>query len=283
MGAQTVWAVQSVEGLDLPKVRSGDADRPFDSGEFEGLDFLAGRDITFTMHSQPGAWQQLRPALSALTAVMQPPSDGVTESPLWFVRPGLEQMAVMVRPRRFGLKSDNRLVYAHTAQPVLQFHATSAYLFGPTQSATVGVEAPGGGFGFPIVFPLSFGTAPPSGIINATNNGPAPCRPYIVFTGPITNPSIANTSLVGSPAMSFELDLPAGAQLVVDMDLGSPSALYFLAGTTQGVSRLNDMLVASAPWLIEPGENVLLFTSSDTAPTGGTCNVQWADTWPIGL
>lgn len=282
-GSGQSWAVQTADGLDLPKVRNGDVDRPLDSGQFEGLDYLSGRDITLTFHSQSVSDAALRTQLSALEALMLPPEDGITESWLWFQRPGNPLFVCGVRPRQFRLKGERKLSSIRVAQPIALLHATSAYVYGQTQSITANNGGIAAGFAFPLTFNLSFGGGGAVGILNAINTGVVSARPVFVFTGPIDTPTITNGSLTGNPFMTLNMVLAAGDQVVVDTDLDGPSVVFYAAGSTIGSSRLALLAPNSTPFRLQVGENKVVFTSQDSAATAGTCEVLWAPSYPIGI
>lgn len=270
------WAVQSADGLGFPKLNSADSQRSRDQGEFKGLDIMGGRDLTLTMHTQAASSLALHTLLANLESVILPATDGVTETPLWFKRPGLPQLAMMVRVRNFGLKSENKVSYSHIAQPVIAFHATDPRCYGATQSGVAGAPVSSSGFGFPLTFDISFGGGSSATSISATNNGTWEMRPLLILTGPMLNPSIANSSLPGNPAVTFDIQLFDGDQLYIDMD--AKSAVYFAAGTTIGQTRLNT-IVASNWWNLPPGPNTISFNTGDTGMVLGTLEMEWADAY----
>lgn len=275
-GEGNAWAVQSADGLGLPKLNSTDPQRPRDQGEFKGLDTMGGRDLTLTLSTQAASSLALHTLLAQLESVILPSSDGVTETPLWFKRPGVPQLATMVRVRNFGLKSENKLSYSHIAQPVIAFHATDPRFYGATQSADASVPVGGSGFSFPLTFPLTFGGGSSAASINAPNNGTWEMRPLLVLTGPMLTPSITNSSIDGNPTITFGIQLFSGDQLIIDLD--ARSAVYFAAGTTTGQTRLNT-IQASTWWNLPPGPNTITFNTRDSGAVLGTLQMEWADAY----
>lgn len=283
LGSGQIWAIQEADGLDLPKVRNQDPDRPLDSGQFEGLDYMSGRDITLKLHSQFASNAAMRSALTALETVMNPPEDAVTEYPIWFQRPGNPLLCCQVRPRQFRLTSDRKTSSPKIYQPLCQLHATSAYVYGPTQSQTIQVPGVSAGFAFNLAFNLSFGGGGSVGVLTINNTGVVSARPVFFFTGPMIVPTITNGSLTNNPFISVNMTLAAGDLLVVDTDLDGPSIVYYAAGSSSGSSRLINLVSGSTPFKLQVGTNKLVLTSQDSAPTGGTCEVMWAPTYPIAL
>lgn len=280
-GSEQPWAVQSSAGLDLPKLNTGDAERPRDTGQFGGLDTISGRDITLTLHAQGAGAAATRTLLNELNAVILPARDGETETPLWFKRAGQEQLVTMARVRQFGLKSDSRVAYSHIVQPMIQFHATDPRFYGATQAASVDVPTPAGGLSLnPLFFPLSFGGGSAAGTIDAFNGGTWEMRPVLVLTGPMLNPSIGNALISGTPTLNFGIQLFTGDKLVIDLD--SRSAVLFAAGTETGETRLNT-IQTSFWWNLLPGTNVIQFNTKDTSPADGNLQMQWASAYLVGL
>jgi hypothetical protein len=282
-GANTKWAVQQAEGFGLPQMRTGDAPRPWDQGEFAGLDLMPGRDLQFTLFTQQATSVALQTALGQLWQALRPPLNGMDEQPLYFWRPTAPHATApaspqgtpttptyfhscMVRPRNFGLTSDVAFAYYHQAKPVVQLHATGALFYGPSQS----------------FFWVSPSTNP------TANNGNMPMHPYFAFNGPMSGTfSVQNNSLPGSPIIEFS-GTPGLASasdfLVVDTDLDVPSALFHPAGGGPAQSWLTYLTARSSPFLIQPapvvtsGINNLQFIGS-----GGNLTVQWADAWAMAL
>jgi hypothetical protein len=252
---QPSFTVIETAGLDMPAMRSGDVGRPRDQGEFTGIDVLAGRDIQLTLYYQALSSIDLRNVLTGVESVMIPPQDGVTETPFWFKRPGAEQMCCLVRPRRFGLVGNYDQAYPHNVKPVLQFHATGALLYGPTQQAE-----------------------PSTGDATTPNNGPMPVWPYFIINGPITAPwSVINLLAAGVPTMEFTENIASGHQVILDFDIDSPTAVLDGASSFMGY-----LAPGSVPFPIYPGANVdcIGFASSGG---GGTAFVQWADAFVSGV
>lgn len=282
------WANVSSDGLDLPAMRSGDTSRPSDTGEFAGRDFLGGRDITLQPMRFGGTSTQLGLAMLQLEQAffatvpsngVSPPG-GITEVPIYTYRPGFGQLAMMVRGRKYGQKSDRSLTQSKLSQPILLFHATDPRMYGPSVATILSAPSFARGLVFPIVFSanggkgLSFGGG--SAIAEATinNTGTWEMRPILTVTGPCKVPAMANASIAGTPTIAFNLALNAGDRLIIDMD--AQSALLVTFGTTVGVSRLYTLVAGSTWWNLPPGNNIIQFSTSDSVPVAATLEVDWA-------
>lgn len=284
-GYGTPLRIQKVTGLgSLATIAHKDVQRPRDHGEIIGLDVYAGRDITIDLDAYNDG-TSLASTLQSLAAV-----SGVgltTEQPLWIQLPQMPLLAVMCRPRQRTIDMDFAYAAGLLAVPSLQFHATDPRVYTAASSATVGLSNPTSGLGFPVTFPASFGITSPN-TVTVTNDGNTESRPVLVINGPVTNPSIANGSVAGTPSLVFanpaqtSYTVLAGDQLVVDLDYHT--ALYFSGGMssgTAGASRRSWLVYGSTWWTLQPGANLVQFLSSDSSAVGGTVEVQWASAYQL--
>jgi hypothetical protein len=265
-GATAQWAVQSAEGFGFPQMRHGDASRPWDHGEFSGLDLMPGRDIQLTLYTSQPDSAHMQTAMGLLTRWFTPPADGVTEQPFFFYRPTAPHASstymhsCMVRARQFELQSDVAYAYYHVAKPVAQLHATGALFYGPTQTFTWAS----------------------SSTHTVANNGNMPVHPLFVWFGPIASGSTFSVG-IGGNLLQFSLpsgvSMSSGDQLVVDTDLDVPSALYFPGGSGPPTSWLTYLTNSSRPFMLQPGNNSV----AASVPAGSNLVIQWADGWAMAL
>lgn len=284
-GQLTPHGVDSVEGLDLPAIRTADVARPRDHGEFGGLDLYGGRDITFDLNTMTDG-VSLQSALLSLAAATDVAM--TNEQPLWFQLPNLPLMAIMCRPRKRTIPFD--IAYSSgQALPVVQFHATDPRIYAaPSTSVQVSLPAATGGIGFPVTFPAAFGGGGGGGGVTIDNTGNMEMRPVLVITGPCTNPSVENGSLTGAPAITLAnpfqtgYTVLSGDQLVIDMDLRS--VLYYVGGVgsgTVGGSRRSWIVLGSQWWTLQPGNNLIHFLSQDSGSVSATLAVQYASAYQL--
>ena len=284
-GHATPIKISQVQGLgDLAVVRSGDISRSRDHGENIGLDVYGGRDITLNLEAEDSG--------SGVPATMSTLASATlvgltTESPMWFQVPGYPLLCVMCRPRKRTMPWDVGYQIGKLGVVSTQFHATDPRIYGAGQSVTVGLPNPTTGMHFPVTFPMTFGSVAPSGV-TVTNAGNAETRPIIVITGPVTNPSVQNASIAGSPTLSFTnpnqtgYTVAAGDQLVIDTDLHSIQ--YYVGGVSSGsapASRGGWLVSGSTWWDLAAGGNLIQFLSQDSASVAGTCSVQWASAYSL--
>ena len=123
----------------------------------------------------------------------------------------------------------------------------------------------------PDYWPWTFGAIAASPSV--TNSGTQDAPVTMVFTGPIENPSLNNTTT--GKSFSITLDMQAGDTFTVTTELGEQSAYY----TASGVAAVNGMQyvdLTSEFWHLVPGPNVITLTS-DTATSPAGCSIEWSD------
>lgn len=276
----TPYGITDIDGLDKPDVRSGNQNRPRTRGAFVGANYLNTRKPTLTLDIGPpfGSYTDLPTALGSLRAACS--TEGTTEYPLWVQLPGFPLVCSMSRViKTAGLKwtveSDlGQLIRGAS----IQWEATDPYLYSaPTQSVSVNLPTPGVGFKFPITFPWSFGDGTGANSLTAVNNGDVNCWPVLVITGPCLNPSVSNSSVDGGPTLTFNIQMNAGDQLVVDCDM--ESILFYAAGSTVGVPYPEVLNSGSTFFAVEPGSNSIAFNSADTVAAAGTLDVWYASAY----
>ncbi len=262
--------------FDAAVIASGDTQRPLDQGEFQGLDVYQGRDITLVQSVTTDAvsFDHARQALGGALAVQ-----GATEQPL-FIQLASGLYACMARPRKHACPFDNAFAQVQVAIATSLLHATDPRWYRqPTLTASTGPAMPGsaGGLTFPASAPFTFGSGGTGGVLDIANAGTIEMRPVLVVTGPVASGpiTIANTSITGSPQVSFDVALNAGDTLTIDMDW--QTAVLVTAGSTQGSSRANDLRSGSTWWNL-PADTTsrLLYTTGDVA-AASTLTVWYTD------
>ncbi len=278
MGAGTSYGVLTATGFDLATIRTQDVGRPRDQGMIIGLDVFSGRTFELNLWVAADGTDSMQTLMSALASAT--PVGGSTEQPFYFKLPNMPQMAFMARARKRTFPLDLDYGAASVAKPVIQFEATDprAY-YSPSVSNTIGLPAPLQGVSFPITFPMSFGTGGTGTYLTLDNAGNYEMRPILVFTGPLTNPSVNNTSIASNPRLTFSnpnqtsYTLYAGDTLTVDLDYHT--IVYTPSGETVG-QNYRGWLVKGSTWFdLIPGNNQLFFSSSDGSQVAGTMEVQW--------
>ena len=260
MGQGTPFQFTQVDGLDFPNVSTADLARPRSHGEFIGMDFLSGRDITLTGDIVSDG-TSLQDALYNLGAATQP---GVNiETPLWIQLPNLPALASMIRVRKRTTPLDVGYV-GGLASLALQVHATDPRLYTSAQSVTTTPIDPAGGLTFNATFDALF---PSSGggplVINNTGN--TETFPILTISGYCNSPTISNASTGWSLSL---LGLTINTGDHVTIDLQTHSVKYF-DGTNPNGLNIRGAINATTVWpnsvtginALAPGNNTIDFTT----------------------
>lgn len=284
LGGINNYQFQSLTGLDMQTMQSGDQQRPRDQGELIGLDVLGGRDVAFTVAAVQSRFSpSLEQLLDSLAAVMVP--QGQTERPLWFARGDGVVKGVMARPRKMQYPYEVGYVAGRKAVTAVMFHATDPRVYASPQTVTTGLATGTvGGLTWPLTFPLTFGAGGlAGGTLIVTNAGNFETRPIITFTGPCTAPSITNNTIDGAPTLTFSnplgsgLDLNAGDQLIVDLDLHTVT-LVPVDSAPQPNFR-SWVKAGSVWWTLLPGDNDISFQTADSGLVAATATVDFASAY----
>lgn len=207
------WGITTLEGLDLPEIRSFDGDNPTDHGVHRnGPDLLGPRTIVVELEllGDDDETGQLLEQASDLAAVWAPDPSGAEEELLIDV-PG-RQVAAVGRPRgaRWQYAGDFNIVAQAT------FASATPRLYGVAER-TAQVQLAGGtsdGATFDVQAPLIFGTGGSSGVTALPNVGNAAASPVIEIVGPVTWPSV---EVIGVGTVQLAATVPDGTTAFVDV------------------------------------------------------------------
>lgn len=142
---------------------------------------------------------------------------------------------------------------------LLQFTADDPTIYGSTLvSSGAIVRASGGGFILPVVFPI-VSSAAIGGTATVANAGNAPSKPTVTFTGPLTNPYLLNNA--NSKYMQLNYTIPSGSFVTINM----ANKTIMLNGVSSILSTKAD---GSSWFEIEPGNNILTFSTGSSSDTG---------------
>lgn len=135
------------------------------------------------------------------------------------------------------------------------FEASFPYLVSQTQtSQNISLASGGGGTVPPPTMPMAL-AADSGGKIFAVNNGNAPYYPTARIAGPVTNPSLRNSSLLQD--ILFTLTLASGEY--IDIDFRQQTII-----DNTGRSRYDSK--SGSWWYLKPGTTEVRFTADSTNP-----------------
>jgi hypothetical protein len=252
IGPGTAYEIQSIEGLGLPEIRSGDVPRSLEQGETIGMDFPGGRDITLTIDmdiSTIADWSNFVTYWALGTSPQ--------EFPFWYMPPWpvfaeTAPVGGMFRLRKYEPVVDQRYGLGHLSQVKMLLHSTDPRLYWPTTTTD-----------------LVWNTA-----VDIPNYGTYEQRPILNFQGPIVHPSVTNASILGNPWLSFDTLPTAEDYLTVDLlthqilyQFTEP-APYWKLSTGNMWWWLNTML---------DGPNQIIFWSNDESAPAGSCSITYSE------
>lgn len=264
-GPGTAWKWDSLEGWeDTPGLDSGTVLRASDHGAWPGAFFAQIRTVTLDLiiKGEPGMMTAIVRQLAAAT-----PIDRADEIPLVIQLDEDQPMLVFARctRRSVAITRTNRVGFTRGS---LQWEASDPRKYSLIESQAIAtLPQPEDGLGWPLAFPLNFGSAGATGNIAAINSGDAPTHPVFAITGPCTNPSVTN--------------ITTGVLLEYDLTLDSSDVLYVDTGqgtvTLNGwqTSRLYTATTRSDPessFILPPGSSSLAFRSDDN-PADPACTI----------
>lgn len=253
-----------LEGLESPEYRIGTYEKPGEDGGNVSSALYGMRIVTLPGRvngSNPTQFEANRLLLSQACAIQRDSSG----------------YPVLIRCQFTTLAGATYYFYAQPAKPqfawnninfsdfLIQLTVPDPQLFSATAVDSGSIILPtSSGITFPVTFPVSFGGTV-GGSVAVTNNGSLFSWPIITLTGQLTNPYILNVT--------------TGRIMQLNYTLNAGDTIKIYMGDSNGVLgkriMLNDVdsLIATKTsdsewWAIEPGENLIAFSSGSSADTG---------------
>lgn len=267
MGAGTLFKWVRLDGWEeTPDLILGSAARASRHGEYPGRPLARARTVTLTAEILAGPSGMLA-AVQALRAATPVPRDA-SERPL-AVRCHGETLLAWGQARRV-VPVDHLASIGIAQAVVVRWHCTDPRRYELDERSLV-ITAPtsgSGGLAYPLGYPLAYGTAGSPNNGNAPNVGSEATRPVLIFTGPITNPRLVNSSL--NRSLEFGIDLLIGQTLTVDVARGT----VLLNGTTDRLNARSNFSVPVEYFELAPGDNNLTLLAAAFG-SGAQLEVLW--------
>jgi hypothetical protein len=257
------WWVTKADGWSgSPPVRLSLTDRPDRNGSFDAPSYRGARVITLEGTAVAPDRITAERAKDELAAVL---NDGSQLFPLVVTEPHLTRQAQVrlsaeskVTERKGGAFDFSLQL---TAPDPLRYSSLS-------HTDSCGLPDSSGGLGFPLVFPLDFGSTV-GGRLSLSNTGTAPTWPKWQITGPCIDPVITATGT--GDVLAFDLELVATEFLVIDTE--TRTVLL-----QDQASRRSSLSPRSRWFALPPGEIQIAFSSDDHSPQA-RLDVEWCDAW----
>ncbi|MEY9862878.1 hypothetical protein ABH935_008526 [Catenulispora sp. GAS73] len=264
-GTSYVIAETGITGWeDLPGFDTADSPRSGDHGSWPGPRYAQPRVITATVWLAPAT----RTDTSAITALRG--ATGIDLDEQWLtVQLHGETLISAVRINQRAIPTDRQFALYGVAKASVQFIATDPRRYTLTlQTLATSVPQPETGIVWPLTWPLSWGTAGSSGNLQVTNAGNAATHPVVTFTGPCTDPQLANVDT----GQMIGYNLVLAATDVLTVDTGSGQVLLNGAADRRYAAMPNATLEEA--FVLPPGSTTLAFRPSAGAPPA-SAKVAW--------
>lgn len=265
--APTYILQQGWDGFDSPPAQQYSTKAPYQNGTTALGASYEPRSLSFSLSMQGASLADLA-ALKRATTHLFVPDRGV--GVLRWVQDDGTSWVLRCRPARapeYGTRGDSgrwQAVY-------IDLIADDPFWYSATLNQ-VTIAAYGGGWEFPLTFPLDLGTA--GGVAVCTNSGDVAAPVTITLAGPVLRPVLRNVT-TGEWWGSMSL-VPAGKELVIAMANGEKRVVVHDPATGTETDALADVLLTSDWFDLQPGENRIAFGNSVDAHAA-TMTVAWYD------
>lgn len=252
--ADIVYSFHTVEGLDMPALRTNDAPRPQDHGTYPGTDRYGGRTTRWTLDMEGLSDVDIQARVGVLQAGLQVRTFDLL--PLAYQLRGQNRRLLFVKPRRLSWTGDESLFALRAPTLIFEVYSPDPRIYDQQMIwISGGLPFVSGGTTFPATFPLTFTSTPvSSGIFVANNAGTFPTRPVATIQGPVVDPRIENIT-AGKQIRFSGLTMTITDTLIIDFD----ARTVVLNGTA---SRYSLLASDSAWWELLPGDNYIRFGST---------------------
>lgn len=262
-GTSSPYQILSVDGLEgIPDIRNQDDNRGYADGMFTGRDFLAGRTITMMIQILSSSAATAQKNLNTLQQALLPQTSGTT--PLYFILSNADtEQVINARVRGFRTTVNPEYTYGYILAQVEFFCPDPRYYSSNEQTATLLYSPPTGRI-YNRTYNLTYGGGSATITTNIANNGWTDTYPLITLNGPITNPTLGNSTQ--NAALNFNVTLSSSDAFVID--------LYNKLITLNGNPARNTLI--SGTWFsASPGNNSYYLTGTGTLAGTTEAIVTW--------
>lgn len=253
LGVDTLKVV-SVDGLfNSPDMKTSDAEIQDDHGGSVGRDLFSSRTIVMDLTVIASTKANMYSKLETIAGVFQPQPDLL---PLIYQRAGIGKRFVMVRPRKLGGFQSSWEVDHGVAVGSVMLLAPDPRKFAFNQRSQSVTIASGG--------------ITASGTLAMNGNFKGGSKPVIDILGPTINPRISNGA-DGGRSWKWDGTIIAGVTLTVDFNSRTV--------TMAGIDVSDGLRTDNQWWVLNPGDNFLTFTRTNTPANISTMTVKWWDSF----
>ena len=262
-GTGSPYQILSVDGLEgIPDIRNQDDNRGYADGMFTGRDFLGGRNISMIIQILSSSAASAQANLNTLQQALLPQTSGTT--PLYFILSNADtEQVINARVRGFRTSVNPDYTYGYILAQVEFFCPDPRYYASNIQTATLLYSPPTGRI-YNRTYNLTYGGGSATITTNIANAGWTDTYPTITLNGPITNPTLGNSTQ--NAALNFNVTLSSSDAFVID--------LYNKLVTLNGQPARNTLI--SGTWFsASPGNNSYYLTGTGTLAGTTQAIVTW--------
>lgn len=268
LGTGTPYIVTEWAGYGIQGLRTSDDPRPMDHGSDTGPEYLNSRVLTLKVTARGESASGCAGSVDALLAAwfLDSTLDGYgARRQLSLKMPGYAERVLFGRPRRNTF--DMTRINGRRADGELEFFAPDPRWYSASiQSTIMNLSQAVSGRGYNRSYNYGYGGAISTDSFPAINAGTFPTLPTIIITGPVTNPSIVNTTT--GLSIKFLITVDVGDTLTVNF----ADRTVMLNGTaSRFYSKLGDFFE------LVPGLNSLKYVAN--AYSASSATVSWRDAW----
>jgi hypothetical protein len=253
--------VLSVQGLDsLSQVRSQDDIRGYTDGMFTGRDFAGGREITFELQIMGDNTNSAQYYVNQMRSyfLMQQYGTSVLE----FLLPSRSLQYVNARVRARDITINPEYTFGRALATVKMFCPDPRIYDSTTQSQSIVTPSLATGRVYNRIYNLLYSSGAGASSVNCVNSGTYLTYPTFTVVGPVSNPTIYNSTTGQSIATTAVL--ATGDQLIINPDLRTI--------TLNGVNARN-LLINTSQWFGFPVGTTKISYVGSTGSGGLT--IQW--------
>ena len=268
LGTGTPYIVTDWAGYGIQGLRTSDDPRPMDHGSDVGPEYLNSRVLTLKVTARGESASGCAGSVDALLAAwfLDSTLDGYgARRQLSLKMPGYAERLLFGRPRRNTF--DMTRINGRRADGELEFFAPDPRWYSATlHSVVMGLSQATSGRGYNRSYNYGYGGAVSNDTFLINNAGTFPTLPTIVITGPVSNPTIVNTTT--GQTIKFLITLDTLDTLTVNFAertvmLNSTASRYY--------TKVGDFFE------LKKGDNSLKYIANGY--TASTATVSWRDAW----
>jgi hypothetical protein len=267
-GAGSPYQILSVDGLEsLPELRVQDDNRGYNDGMFSGRDFYSARTISIILNIFSSTGQSAFQNYNTFQNNLLPQQSGTTVLQFQLSNANSLQL-VYGRVRKLRATIDPEYTYGYIRAQLEIFCPDPKYYDNTLQTGSMVVSNPLGRT-YNRIYPLVYGGGSSAVTTPVNNAGWTTTYPTVTINGPITNPTVGNTTTGNYITISGTYSNTDSVVLDLDNKLI----------TVNGASARNLMQGSSTWFGAPPGTSQFYLTGTATLAGTTAAIVTWRNAY----